>query len=371
LRDDGDEINERLTEQLEAVLDKFWSGWRKRGNSAYPEPNSKTDLGSFVVYLAPVGRYKRGEWFHSSQSRGGGPLNLFAYGQSVGTDHRVTAETFRGAREFLGLADAIPETEEQRAQRIRRQEKAAEKRKQDERLAQERAIERMQTASELWNEGVAIKGTHSESYLLERIGVEPKGGWPDVLRHHPGLVYSPPEGGPDKGRVFPVLLCKVTNSQDEIIAVWRIYLHPTKPEKAPVAVAKLGLGPAGGGAVRIGGTGPVIGVAEGLETAIGAWLYVDQRYPVWAALSTSGMKGLEIPFEVDERVYIFPDGDKAMRRVGPKDHKEFVVAEPAGRKAADALFRAIPDLAIKQPEPKRGQDYLNLWRAKLDRITYG
>jgi hypothetical protein len=88
-----------------------------------------------------------------------------------------------------------------------------------------------------------------------------------------------------------------------------------------------------GGAVRIGGTWPAIGVAEGLETALACRQLVFEatghKLPVWSALSTSGMRGLELPAVVTS-VRIFADGDPIKFRAGK-------IQESPGISAAHAL----------------------------------
>lgn len=81
IRDDADEIKARLNDRLEQVLDRFWSGWKKRGKIAYCAPVNDGDLGSFQVYLGRVNaKYDRGVWVRSSAGIGGDELNLYAYG---------------------------------------------------------------------------------------------------------------------------------------------------------------------------------------------------------------------------------------------------------------------------------------------------
>lgn len=146
-----------------------------------------------------------------------------------------------------------------------------------------------------------------------------------MLRFHAGLPY------PQKPGRYPALICRVDDMDGNLTAVWRIFLRDDA-RKLDVDNPKLGLGPAGGGAVRLGGVGRKIAVAEGIESAYGYWLLTGQKHPVWAALSTSGLNAVELPLGV-ELVVIAPDGDHSMRR---KDG-EFVPAAPAGRVAAQAL----------------------------------
>jgi hypothetical protein len=74
------------------------------------------------------------------------------------------------------------------------------------------------------------------------------------------------------------------------------------------------LGSTQGGAVRLTrGAGPLV-VAEGIETALslGCGGLTDADVSIWAALSTSGMRGLILPPKPSQMI-IAPDGDKAGR----------------------------------------------------------
>lgn len=360
----------RLTDNLEGLLSEFWPGWVQRGMLAYPLPKSQKDLGSFVVYLGNVSVHERGKWFRNSRNVGGNVINLFAYGFTHQATHKAdSAVIFKRARAFVGLDGAVPETEEERAQRLRNEAKEASRRKAaEEKQAADRA-RKLETAIGIWDDSIPIAGTHSEAYLLERLGMKPKGGWPDVLRHHPRLPYSSPDGTTKPGTFYPALVCKVTDMHDDLTAVWRIFLHPTKPEKAPVPVAKMGLGTAGGGAIRIGGDAGEIGVAEGVESALGAWLFVDQRYPVWSVMSTSGMTGFEWPVLTDGPIHIFPDGDKEMARADPSSGWKYKQSIPPGRAAAMSLLEKTGGIGILEYEPPPKMDYCDMWRKKLDRIS--
>lgn len=235
-------------------------------------------------------------------------------------------------------------------------------------MADARARERAQQAEEaryqedtreaaqrIWNASKPIAGTLAEKYLnsrgipTEQSRIERGLG---VLRFHEGLPY------PGKPGLYPALVCRVDDMSGNLCAVWRIFLR-VDGRKADVPNPKLGLGPAGGGAVRIGGNGRKIGVAEGLESALGAWCLVNRAYPVWAALSTSGLVGIEVPLGV-EHVSIFPDGDRPIRKRG----HDYEPAIPAGRKAALALQSRLKDEGIACPiaaEPDVGKDYNDIW----------
>lgn len=205
-------------------------------------------------------------------------------------------------------------------------------------------------AAKIWLASTAVRGTIAERYLQSRGLIAPDGNaW---LRFNPSLNY------PGKGPM-PALVCRVDDLTGDLCAVWRIFLKQDGSGKADVENPKLGLGPAGGGAVRIGGVGKTVAIAEGVESAIGFWLLTNRRHPTWASLSTAGMIGIEIPLGV-ERVIVVPDGDRPIA----KRDGQYVPAIPAGRMAAQALRARLMIEGVAcviAAEPKAGKDYADLW----------
>jgi putative DNA primase/helicase len=92
------------------------------------------------------------------------------------------------------------------------------------------------------------------------------------------------------------------------IAIHRTFLKKDGTAKAPVPRPKLMLGPCVGGAVCLAEAGEKIAVGEGIETCLS--VLQEAELPVWAALSTSGLKSLDLPPIVRE-VTILADGDEA------------------------------------------------------------
>jgi putative DNA primase/helicase len=245
---------------------------------------------------------------------------------------------------------AKPLSPADQAERARRRQKSEARAAR--RAAQEKAYmdDTREGAAAIWQASTPVNGTLAETYLRARGLALP--GWPDVLRFHPALPY------PGKQKPYPALVCRVDDMGGELTAIWRIYLREDG-RKADVPNAKLGLGPAAGGAVRIGGAGPKIAIAEGLESALGYWLLTGRRHPTWAGLSTAGLIGFEVPLGVDH-VVIAPDGDRPIKRQG----EDFVPAVPAGRKAALALRARLLAEGIActiAAEPPAGRDYNDLW----------
>ena len=68
------------------------------------------------------------------------------------------------------------------------------------------------------------------------------------------------------------------------------------------------LGPCRGGAVRLADPTDVLMIGEGIETCLAAIMATG--HPAWAALSTSGLRALDLPKDVRD-VIVLADGDKA------------------------------------------------------------
>jgi putative DNA primase/helicase len=225
----------------------------------------------------------------------------------------------------------------------------------------QKLLEPPTTARRIWRQSDPIGGTSSEKYLIGR-GLDLR-NWPDeVLRSHPGIEWTPgsrwgeyEDGAPKKledGPFFPGLIGLVQQPDGTASALWRIY-HTNDGQKARVDNPKLGLGPVGAGAIRLGGISPTIGVAEGVETALAISQLIEHEFPVWSVMSTSGMRTF-VPPEGVKQVRIFVDGDKAWDRwLKPRN--------PPGQAAAEALNNRIKNMVECWIEPPPSlQDYLDI-----------
>jgi hypothetical protein len=157
-------------------------------------------------------------------------------------------------------------------------------------------------AKQVWTEAQPIAGTIAETYLRGR-GITCD--LPQVLRFHASCWHGP------TAKRYPALVAAVQGAS--LPAVHRTYLRGDGSGKADIDSAKLMLGAVAGGAVRLTeGPGPLV-VAEGIETALSlASGLLRTPATVWAALSTSGIRGLRLP-DHPGRLTIAPDGDKAGR----------------------------------------------------------
>lgn len=284
--------------------------------------------------------------FHCEDSKG----RFHCFGCGISGDAISFLTEYRGLtfNEAVRELGATPDPATERQWREKRDE---DRRRQD--ADREMSDEqRRRIARATFKRGAPIAGTLAETYLLGR-GI-PERQWSDRLRFVAELELDMPPFGH-----HPALVALVSDVADQPTAIWRIYLTPDGSALTDESGAKVkrGLGPAAGGAVRLSPAGAVLAVTEGLETAHGVMALIQGRYPVWAALSTSGMIGLEIPDTV-RTLHIYADGDK------PRFHKEKgCVLIPPGRDAALRLRARAAErgisVTVNEP-PVPGMDWLDV-----------
>jgi putative DNA primase/helicase len=144
----------------------------------------------------------------------------------------------------------------------------------------------------LWEGSQPLKGTPGERYFRRR-GLD---SVPSCLRY----TTKDDEGA--------CILARVSGPTGETVNLHRTFIdyagmklpieRPKRmmPHKTPV-----------GCAVRLCPVSPRMGVAEGIENALSAWLL--KGVPCWATTGTSFLEGFVIPAGVEELV-IFGDNDK-------------------------------------------------------------
>lgn len=158
-------------------------------------------------------------------------------------------------------------------------------------------LKRSAAALAIWQASHAAEGTPVATYLRSR-GLDLPAS--PALRFHDGLKH--PSGG-----VWPAMVALVTHgATGSPIAIHRTFLARDGGGKAPFDPAKMMLGPCRGGVVRLGEPADVLMVGEGIETCLAAMQATGR--PAWAALSTSGLRSLDLPRDVRD-VIVLADGD--------------------------------------------------------------
>lgn len=181
------------------------------------------------------------------------------------------------------------------------------------------------------------------THYLERRGFG--GAWPlpTCLRFHPALDYW--HEGAAIGK-YPALVAPLTGQDRRIVALHRTHLA-LDGHKADVPIVRkvtAASGPLSGACIELHEPyRGCIGVAEGIETALGAWLATD--VPTIAAYSAASLRSYQWPSAV-QKLIVFADADLA------------------GREAADVLrARAIAArLRVEVVAPSNdGADWADVW----------
>lgn len=215
-------------------------------------------------------------------------------------------------------------------------------------------------AARVWNAALPLDhpaAAVGRRYLTAR-GLDPCRVLPLIgdtaLRFHPALPYF--DENNCQGR-FPALVAAVVNARGYGLTVHRLYLTADGEGKAPVATPKK-LMPAGrsltGSAIRLGPPGPLLHVAEGLETALS--VLQEEQGSVWSCISGALLAAFSPP-PGTRCVRIWADKDAA---INPRDG--FPVGEHYARQLADRLTRygiateiVVPRYRI--PEGRKGLDW--------------
>ena len=164
------------------------------------------------------------------------------------------------------------------------------------------AHRKAEQAKRLWKEAQPIAGTVAEAYLRGRGITCPL---PRTLRFHPDAWHGP------TARRYPAMVAAVQGAG--AAAVHRTYLRADGLGKAGIDPAKAMLGATAGGAVRLADGPSRLVVVEGIESGLSLLCgLLDGPATAWAALSTSGLRGLRLPPQ-PSRLTIATDGDKPGR----------------------------------------------------------
>ena len=193
--------------------------------------------------------------------------------------------------------------------------------------------ERLRKITRLWAQAKPIcPGDAVWRYLTGR-GLDPMLAGFEV-RCHPGLEYHDEQGA--LIGVYPTMLSRVTDATGQVVNLHRTYLFDGK--KAPIpSPKKLMEGPIKGALVRFGRPVDILGLAEGIETALAcAQLF---SLPVWASLGVTNLAAVsELPSTV-KRVRIYADNDANMAGCAGA----FTLAHRLSLKGLDVKVIPAPD----------------------------
>jgi hypothetical protein len=202
--------------------------------------------------------------------------------------------------------------------------------------AKDKSVSEIRGAVYYWDTARPLADSLGEAYLRR-------------VRHlicpfTPELRYAILWHGPSKASVPAIVALVRDGVTGEPIGIHRTFLRRDGLGKAEATPNKMCLGPVGGGAVwlcePIEGKPLVIG--EGIETTLAAMQ--ASGLPGWSALSTSGLRALNLPAHVRD-VVIVADGDDpgeeaaqaaAQRWVG-EGRKVRIARPPEGEDFADLV----------------------------------
>ena len=139
-------------------------------------------------------------------------------------------------------------------------------------------------ALEIWRAARPAPDTPVEDYLCHRGITIPV---PPTLRYYPAVRYE------RSGLCLPCMIAAVQAPDRKVTAIHRTWIRDDGKGKAGVSTPKMSLGSIGAGAVRLGPAGSVLGLAEGIESALSAAQLFG--LPVWASLSASRLDRLWLP----------------------------------------------------------------------------
>lgn len=216
--------------------------------------------------------------------------------------------------------------------------------------------------SKIWGESVSLldsKAVPAQRYLQgRRISLRQVANLADALRFHPQLEYRD-EAGTVIG-YYPGIVAAVTDAAGEMVTLHRIYLT-VDGCKAPVEVPKKMMPvPNGktvtGASIKLGKTtNGVLGVAEGIETALAARCGTGMI--VWSLINATLLAAFDPPENTDT-LFIWADLDRAHRgkRRGQEAAKK-LIERLAQRGIRSQTF--LPPLPI--PVGAKGVDWNDVW----------
>jgi putative DNA primase/helicase len=155
----------------------------------------------------------------------------------------------------------------------------------------------------LWDRGAPVRRGDPVDLWLRHRGIE-LDIYPPCLRTAPSIVYNDDGRGTSR---HPGMLARVTGPDGKPVTIHRTYLtldgRKAAVERPRKAASPIGKSPT----IRLAPPGPILGVAEGIETALSAARLFG--IPTWSVIYTGGIETFEPPPAVT-RVVIFGDNDQ-------------------------------------------------------------
>lgn len=188
---------------------------------------------------------------------------------------------------------------------------------------------RRQQALRIWDEARPITGTAAEIYLRRRrIALLPR-----ALRFHPRT----PLGQSGAVDFRPAMIASLhdggLHEEGRFVAIQRTFFDRDDARRArDLSDPRMTLGRPDCAAVMLGPATSVLGLAEGVETALSAMILFG--IPVWATLGSERLHQIAIPDRVT-RLVLFPDND--------------VAGEIGAANALETYARPGRDIAIEFP----------------------
>lgn len=212
-----------------------------------------------------------------------------------------------------------------------------------------RSKSKLKKVKELWDKAIPLSDSTARPV---RKYLENRGLSSDLIcdefRYDPDHQYF--EGGGSPLFESPALISRVKDEKGNLCGVHRIYLT-NDGQKANVDTPKKVLGGVKGGAIRISEATSVLGLAEGIETALA--VQEGTSIPMWSTLTATGMKQVVIPNTV-KMIFIWADLDKSETGTNAAEelaHRLF--------REGKSVYVITPDCII--PEDQKSIDWLDIF----------
>ena len=154
---------------------------------------------------------------------------------------------------------------------------------------------------ELWQSGQNLSGSLAGAYRRNRL----IDSYSTALRYHDRT----PLGRRAQLRLRPAMLAAITSGSG-LLALERTFLEPPGRRARGIGKPRRMLGRPRNGSVRLAPASDVLGLAEGVETAMSAMILLG--FPVWATLGSERLAHVAIPGSV-RTLILLPDNDRAGR----------------------------------------------------------